>query len=302
MSPWRNRGKKLAIAAGVLFGLCAAYYGYLRFSPTRHIVEARLAKLTNGRSVLVVQELVGSSLRSGQSLRFDILDAQGGGRLHRLLAPLGLSAERLEFLGGKSRQWWGQDEELILLDLDAAKIVADAADVLSQNPILRGELHRTEQREYFFVDGDGALHVKGGDGQRYALDSSTLKATPVGAAPKPALRIYRERRLPHVVSDSENFVTRTAAATPERRGDLMLACRTVSAGPCTLRSQLDDEMLWQLGDAELDDKSVIGSETRDAQNVYVYVAWDGVLGRLFGGSWLYAVELTTGRVLWQTKL
>ena len=61
-------------------------------------------------------------------------------------------------------------------------------------------------------------------------------------------------------------------------------------------------MIWALGDAELDGKSVLAVEAIDARLAYVYVADDGALSMLLGGVWLYAVELGTGRVAWQKKL
>jgi hypothetical protein len=295
---WR---RTISVVSAVGLGLAALVYGYHRLAPTRFLVEARLAVLPT-RRVLIVEEVIGSSLSSRQSLRFDFIDASTGERLHRTLAPLSVGSRRLALLGGSARQWWGDGDEVILVDVAAGQIVATESDIIDQNPALRGELHRSGQRDRFTVDESGALLVKGGDGLAYAIDASLLAR----AAQNPAQRRWRvpyEPALPRAVSDSASFTARLAPLTAEpATGLLERSCRTVSQGPCTLRLQGETATIWQLGDDTLDGKSVLAIEARDARLAYVYVANDSTLARFYGGAWLYAVELATGRVAWTRKL
>ncbi len=253
--------------------------------------------------MLVVEEVIGSSLSTRQSLRFDFIDPTNGEQLHRTPAPFSLGSDRLAFLGGGSRQWWGKDEEVALIDVGAGEFVATSADLIGKNLGLRGELHRTNHAQRFAVDQAGSLQVQGGDGRDYAVDATTLSARPVADAPQRPARVAYPRELRRVVSETEHFVTHQAASAAKLpAGELVRACRTTSAGPCTLRLQQDDTVVWALGDAELDGKSALAVEAEDARLAYVYVADDGALSMLLGGVWLYAVELDTGRVVWKKKL
>lgn len=242
---WRRR---LVVAAALLLGGTALVYGYGRFASTRYLIDAKLASLPSGRSVLVVQELIGSSNPNSQTLRFDFLDPASGEQLERTNAPVSVHGKRLRFLGGEARQWWGMDGEIVLVDAEKGTV-------------------------------------------ELALLPADLP------------KVRREPEVPRLASDSRHFTTQQRAAAPHQPpGDLALACYSMTEGPCTLGSRSATEVLWQLGDAELDGKSVLAVEARDAQRAYVYVANDGFFSMLIGGVWLYAVELDTGRVAWKKKL
>ncbi len=295
--------RRLLTLTAVVLGTLLAVYAYHRLMPARFLVNARLAPSANGSRVLVVQEVIGSSLESRQSLRFDFIDPTSGARLHRTPAPFTLNSDRLRFLGGSVREWWGRDASVALIDVDSGQFVATDADIISKNPALRGELHRPNHGYTFAVDEAGSLRVEGGDGHDYAVDGTTLIASPL---PSPARRLVQVPSAPdlrRVVSESEHFTTRQAAANATLpAGELVQACRTTTDGPCTLRLQQDDTIVWALGDAELDGNSVLSLEAEDARLAYVYAANDGVFGMLLGGVFLYAVELDTGRVAWKRKL
>src|SRR6185369_15384375 len=110
-------------AALLVLGGVAVVYGYRRFAPTRYLLDAKLATLPSGRSVLIVQELIGSSKQNSQSLRFDFLDPASGERLERTNAPLSLGGERLRFLGGGgARQWWGRDGNIVQVDAEQGTV------------------------------------------------------------------------------------------------------------------------------------------------------------------------------------
>jgi|GEM_PF-6897247 len=85
---WRRR---LVAAVALLLGGAGLVYSYGRFASTRYLIDAKLATLPSGRSVLVVQELIGSSRPNSQTLRFDFLDPASGERLERTNAPVSVS-------------------------------------------------------------------------------------------------------------------------------------------------------------------------------------------------------------------
>jgi hypothetical protein len=244
MSSWSWR-RNLA-----LLGVCGvvAVYVYPRLAPTRDLIDARLATLPSGRTVLVVQELVGSSGANSQTLCFEFLDPASGERLERANVPISVHSKKLRYLGGDAHQWWGMDGEVVRVDVEKGTVA-------------------------------------------------------LGLRPADLPEVRRESEVPRLASDSEHFTTRRRpAALSPSQGDLALACYAVEDGPCTLGSRSATEVSWQLGDAELDGKSVRAVEARNAQRAYVYLASDGVLATLTGGVWLYAVELATGRVVWKKKL
>ncbi|HEX2733748.1 MAG TPA: hypothetical protein VHM70_19190 [Polyangiaceae bacterium] len=297
----RRWGRWLAVVLGAGLGAGLLFYAYQRLIPSRFLVETRIA-LPATSPVLVILEVIGSSLSTGQSLRFDFIDPSNGERLGRVPAPLSLNADRLKFLGGDERQWWGAAEEVLLLDVASRKIVSSNVDLIARNPVLRSELHRLPGRQRFDVDTDGSLLVVGGDGLTYAIGSSELMAH---AVDKPALRAAPSGppELTRVVSDAYPFVrVQGPSSTAPPPSNLMFACRTVSSGPCTLRAQGDHGLAWQLGEEDLGGKSVLSLEARDADVAYAYVADDSNLAMFYGGVWLYAVQLTSGRVMWTKKL
>ena len=247
MSSWSWR-RKLGVLA--ILGVCgvAAVYGYQRFAPTRYLIDAKLATLPSGRTVLVVQELIGSSNPNSQSLRFDFLDPASGERLERVSVPVSVRTKKLRFLGGDARQWWGMDGEIVQVDAEKGTVA-------------------------------------------------------LSLLPTDLPKVRRDSEVPRLASDSKHFTTHQRPAAPNQpQGDLARACYSLTEGPCTLGARTATEVLWQLGDAELDGNSVLAVEARDAQRAYAYVANDGVLSMLIGGVWLYAVELDTGRVAWSKKL
>jgi hypothetical protein len=242
---WRRR---LVVAAALLLGATGLVYGYGRFASTRYLIDAKLASLPSGRSILVVQELIGSSSQNSQTLRFDFLDPASGERLERTSVPLSVHGTRLRFLGGEARQWWGQDGEIVQVDAEKGTVE-------------------------------------------------------LGLLPADLAKARREPELPRLASGSAHFTSHQRPAAPTQPpGELALACYSMTEGPCTLGSRSATEVLWQLGDAELDGNSVLAVEARDAQRAYVYVANDGMLSMLIGGVYLYAVELDTGRIAWKKKL
>ena len=247
MGSWSWR-RKLGMLA--LLGVCGwvAVYGYRRLAPTRDLIDGRLSTLPSGRTVLVVQELVGASSASSQKLRFDFLDPASGERLERADVPISVHSKKLQFLGGEARQWWAVDGESVQVDVQKGTVV-------------------------------------------------------LGLLPADLPEPPREPEIPRLASGTDHFTTRQRPPGPNQpRGDLAFACYSMKEGPCTLGSRTATEVLWQLGDAELEGKSVRAVAARDAQRAYVYVANDGMLATLIGGVWLYAVELDTGRIAWKKKL
>ena len=154
---WRRRLTVFGVLAAVVV---ATPYAYHRLASARYLVSARLATLPGG-GVLVVEEVVGSSRRNAQSLRFDFIAASTGERLQRTIVPFSIDSEQLEFLGGSARQWWGKGDEVLLLDVATGKVVVDDRDIVAHNPGLRGELHPTSADRYAFgVDEAGALKIQ----------------------------------------------------------------------------------------------------------------------------------------------
>lgn len=242
---WRRKLGVVALLAGC--GVVAVY-GYQRLAPTRELLAARLATLPSGRTVLVVQQLVGSSNAKSQGLRFEFLDPASGERLERADVPVSVHSKKLRFLGGDAQQWWGVDGEVVQVNAEKGTVA-------------------------------------------------------LGLLPANLPELRREPEVPRLASDSKHFTNRRRSATPSpSQGELALACYSMTEGPCTLGSRSATEVLWQLGDAELDGKSVNAVAARDAQRAYVSVTSDSMFSILTGGAWLYAVELDTGHIAWKEKL
>jgi hypothetical protein len=152
-----------------------------------------------------------------------------------------------------------------------------------------------------FLGGD-AQQWWGAGGEIVQVDAEKGTVA-LGLLPADLPEVRGEAEVPRLASDSEHFTTRQRPATPNpSRGDLALACYSMTKGPCTVGSRSATEVLWQLGDAELDGKSVHAVEARDAQRAYVSVTSDSMLSMLTGGAWVYAIELDSGRVAWMKKL
>ena len=298
---WRGRGRTTVLGMARLpkpgfimlaLAVIAAFTwtrGYRTFMPARALLEAHLEP--GPVPLLVTEQLVGSSASTRQSLRFELLDARTGARVHRVLPSSSFSDKRSRQLGGGARQWWGYDDHVVLLDLSAGSIAADEGAILSANPALRGELHRTENAALFKVDAQGALLVQGGSGAMYAIDPTTLAATAIERLPKPVPRatsVSAPREIDGVPASVAN--------------GLVLVCRTTTAGPCGLHARKNGATSWTLGEAELQGKSVLDVAAQDGATAYVYVADDSTIGRFMGGTWIYAVTLATGAIAWKRKL